>query len=567
MYRKFLNASVLILAAAGALVAQPNPCPHFAPGSTISEPPSLFSQNGKLSVQLTYNFGQADDGNPRFCFATPDGLQSPTLNVSPGDTLTIVVKNNLPQPTSADAMTMSMNASTRCGAAMMNTSSVNLHYHGTNTSPSCHSDEVIHTLINSGETFTYHVSFPLDEPPGLYWYHPHVHGMSEPAVQGGASGAIVVQGIENVQPAVAGLPQRVFVIRDQLMPQGPFEDSLPGGPNPEWDLSVNYVPILYPSYTPGRIEMKPGQKEFWRISNSCANTILDLQLIYDGIPQVIQIVALDGVPTGSQDGTADGTLVPVTDILVPPAGRVEFIVIGPASSVQNALLQTLWVNTGPAGDNVTKRPLFSISPNPNSQDAKSRVPVVNAFAGPKRFAGLVTEQATTSRKLYFSENVYTREFYITVEGQQPTLFSPDHPPAIITRQGAVEDWTIENRTNENHEFHMHQTHFLLLERNGVPVPPEQQQMLDVVDIPFNPNHDPTVYPSSVTVRMDFRGPTVGDFVYHCHILDHEDNGMMAVIRVLPRLQRHAPVREPSDRVVGNSERQENALPRNHSRKR
>jgi FtsP/CotA-like multicopper oxidase with cupredoxin domain len=107
----------------------------------------------------------------------------------------------------------------------------------------------------------------------------------------------------------------------------------------------------------------------------------------------------------------------------------------------------------------------------------------------------------------------------------------DDPPAIITTQGSVEDWVIQNRANENHEFHMHQIHFGLLQRNGKPVPPRERQILDTVDIPYWTGTGP--YPS-VTVRMDFRGPDVGDFVYHCHILDHEDGGMMAIIRVLPR---------------------------------
>jgi hypothetical protein len=109
-----------------------------------------------------------------------------------------------------------------------------------------------------------------------------------------------------------------------------------------------------------------------------------------------------------------------------------------------------------------------------------------------------------------------------------TLFSPDNPPAIVTTQGAVEDWTIENRALENHEFHIHQIHFLLLEQNGVPV--NNGQYLDTIQMPYWSGTGP--YPS-VKVRMDFRGPLIGDFVYHCHILGHEDAGMMAIIRVKP----------------------------------
>ena len=54
----------------------------------------------------------------------------------------------------------------------------------------------------------------------------------------------------------------------------------------------------------------------------------------------------------------------------------------------------------------------------------------------------------------------------------------DAPPAIVTTQGTTEDWTIENRSAENHEFHIHQIHFLLMGRNGKKVSREEKQMLD-----------------------------------------------------------------------------------------
>jgi FtsP/CotA-like multicopper oxidase with cupredoxin domain len=143
---------------------------------------------------------------------------------------------------------------------------------------------------------------------------------------------------------------------------------------------------------------------------------------------------------------------------------------------------------------------------------------------------------TTHRKLYFSEVLSDpsdpnspTNFYITVDGATPVLFDPSNPPSIITKQGAVEDWTIENRALENHEFHIHQIHFLVLEKDGKSV--DDNQYLDTVQVPYWSGTGP--YPS-VKVRMDFRGDTVGDFVYHCHILGHEDSGMMATIRVLPK---------------------------------
>jgi FtsP/CotA-like multicopper oxidase with cupredoxin domain len=363
-------------------------------------------------------------------------------------------------------------------------------------------------------------------------------------VQGGASGAIIVEGIENVQSAVAGLPERVLLIRDQIPDpsisscQTPGTTLPSGATVPSWDVSLNYVPVLCPGFAPAIVEMKPAQREFWRVANASADTIIDLQLKYDGAIQPLQVVALDGVPTGSQDGTMRGRLLTQTDILLAPAARAEFIVTGPSAKVKNATFLTLNVDTGPDGDNDPTRPLATVV-------AKASLPPTSVVPSPSRpvyhelFETLASAPVTAKRTLYFSEVLSDptnpaspTDFFITVDGAAPTLFDPDNPPAIITRQGAVEDWTIQNRSLENHEFHMHQIHFLLLERNGVPVPPEQSQYLDMIQVPYWDGAGP--YPS-VKVRMDFRGMDVGDFVYHCHILGHEDAGMMATIRVLPRL--------------------------------
>ena len=121
------------------------------------------------------------------------------------------------------------------------------------------------------------------------------------------------------------------------------------------------------------------------------------------------------------------------------------------------------------------------------------------------------------------------QFFITVEGQQPRVFEARNPPAITTHLGNVEDWTIENRTAEAHAFHIHQIHFLYTAENGQPIP--DPPLVDTVTIPPWTGTGP--YPN-VTVRMDFRDPEIaGKFVYHCHILDHEDGGMMATIDVKP----------------------------------
>jgi FtsP/CotA-like multicopper oxidase with cupredoxin domain len=560
MRRRFLTCSIILTIIIGATaqlssggsedfyippssIAVPpvvNPCGRPPAGSIVQNPPALFSVGGVLSVSFSYQTTTDADGRNLFCFMTPDGLENPTLHVHPGDHLIINVTNNT--PTTPPVLEINP---PNCGATELTGSSLNMHFHGTNTSPTCHQDEVVNTLINSNQTFTYDVQFPSNEPPGLYWYHPHADMLVEAALQGGGSGAIVVDGIQDFQPAVAGMRQQILLIRDQNVDGNPT----PGGSIPSWDLTLNNIPIAYPEEIPAVIQMLPGERQFWRVSNSSADTIIDLQVLYESVPQNLQIVSFDGVPAGSQDGSGQGEMVNATDILLPPAGRAEFIVTAPPQYVKNASLVTLNINTGPDGDNDPQRTLATIQTSPGAGYATSKhdknVPIAIGPTWPQRFADLASARVDAYRTLYFSEVLSDptnpaspTNFYITELGATPTLFDPNNPPAIITTQGSVEDWTIENQAQENHEFHMHQIHFLVLSQNNFevngsqPDPSIQGQYLDTIQVPFwdgNPDHP---FPS-VTVRMDFRGADIGDFVYHCHIAGHEDGGMMAIIRVEP----------------------------------
>jgi FtsP/CotA-like multicopper oxidase with cupredoxin domain len=142
------------------------------------------------------------------------------------------------------------------------------------------------------------------------------------------------------------------------------------------------------------------------------------------------------------------------------------------------------------------------------------------------------------RHFYFSEKLAdpanpasANEFYLTEDGKKPAMFDPAATePDVTVQSGTVEDWIIENRSNELHDFHIHQLHFLLLDYLGRPV--QEPFLRDTVNVPYY-NAKTLVYPS-VRLRMDFRNPAiVGTFIYHCHILEHEDKGMMGTIRVLP----------------------------------
>ena len=192
---------------------------------------------------------------------------------------------------------------------------------------------------------------------------------------------------------------------------------------------------------------------------------------------------------------------------------MEFIVTTPSVHVHSALFQTRNVDTGPFGDNDPDRPLIALETSFGAKQIAAIVPAVSTAPPVARFAGLAQCKPTAKRKLYFSEALSDptdpsspTNFFITVDGQTPVLFDPHNPPAIVTRQGAVEDWTVENRALENHEFHIHQIHFLLMEMNGVRVP--NPEFLDTVQVPYWSGSGPY---SSVKLRMDIRGPTVGDF--------------------------------------------------------
>src|ERR1700683_1457522 len=151
--------------ARAASVQTEQPCPRYAAGSTIVEPEDLFSSRGVLKLDLTYQTRIDADGNTLYCYTNSDGAQGPTLHVHPGDRLIINFTNGLPAATSSNSahsmpgMIMTGSPSNPCGAVVMNDTSANIHYHGTNTPPLCHQDEVITTLVNSGQSFQYDLQF------------------------------------------------------------------------------------------------------------------------------------------------------------------------------------------------------------------------------------------------------------------------------------------------------------------------------------------------------------------------------------------------------------------------
>jgi FtsP/CotA-like multicopper oxidase with cupredoxin domain len=548
---------------AGAQGVARSRCPRPAVGSTVPEPAELRSRDGELRVDLGIWDEKEADGTSRYCYIDANGEQSPTLRVNPGDLVTLNLKNDLID-LQADVGAHRPHhghvgaANDPCAGEQMTPTSTNLHFHGLSIPSVCHQDDVLRTSIQPRDLpFRYRLRIPADQPPGLYWYHPHIHGFTKMQVLGGASGAIIVEGIERADKAVAGLPERTLIIRDQdlIHPDAPPSKSEPVVPKvllerdgdaanngtgfgkPAKDLSINFVPVPYPDYPPAAIQIRPGSRELWRVLNASAITYLNLAVLFDRKPQPMGLVALDGVPL-NESGTLPADYVSwQTHLGVPPGARVEFIVTGPPAGVRG-LLVTRTVDTGPGGENDPNRALATITASESAPEQGSKLSASPPPPLPPHETWLGDVRPVITRRLYFSEKLLdpnnpnsATEFYLTVDGQTPAPFDRSSGvPSIVAKQGTVEDWIIENRTNELHAFHIHQLHFLLLDTQGRPV--NEPFLRDTVNVPYF-DGKALVYPA-VRLRMDFRDPSsVGEFVYHCHLLEHEDNGMMGLIRVEP----------------------------------
>ena len=554
-------AAVLFLASCCQLL-QAQPCPRPQAGSVVEEPEDLRSHDGVLEVQLTASDAAQPDGSARYCYTDSAGHESPNLRLHPGDLVILHLTNQLTDISNGNTGSMpahmhAHSAANPCSSGIMSPVSTNLHFHGLTIPPVCHQDDVMKTSVQPGDApFEYRFRIPADEPPGLYWYHPHIHGFSKQQLLGGASGALIVEGIERAKKAAAGLPERVFIIRDQdlINPNAPPAKSEPVVPKflidrdgdaanngtgfgkPAKDLSINYVPVPYPDYPPATIEMRPEEKQLWRVLNASAITYLNLAVLFNRSPQPLGLVAMDGVPMNQNDSLKE-SVDPQTHIALPPGARVEFIVTGPSEG-ENALLVTRTVDTGPGGENDPNRMLAKIVASGNAPESRSKLQSSPEPLPPLGETWLAAVSPVRVRHLYFSEKLIDPndptsavEFYLTEAGKDPRMFDMSSDiPNIVAQQGTVEDWIIENRSQELHAFHIHQLHFLLLDYAGRQV--NEEFLRDTVNVPYYNGHS-LAFPS-IRLRMDFRDPnTVGTFVYHCHLLEHEDKGMMGSIRVEP----------------------------------
>src|SRR5229473_2509418 len=463
------------------------------PSGQFPNPPELRAKHHTLS--FTLHAGVTKDGKNSFYF---DGQPiAPTLRLSPGDQLKINYINDLP------AKPQESCAITPC------TDMTNLHFHGLTVSPDAPQDDVLDMMAMPGQSLRYTVQIPKDHPPGLYWYHTHPHGESYRQVLDGMSGALVIEGIESYFQPLAGLPERVLVVRGRSIVNDPQSTDLKQRVELSSDIcgaeseSTEEIFTLNGSVRP-QIEIASGERQFWRLVNASADRYLDLQL--EG--QTFEIVAMDGMPIALHD--PNHRTRSADHVLLPPAGRLEAIVTGPAAGTPRRLISRC-VDTGPDGDPNPAMVLSDVVPH-SAADSTPKISQSSLKPDLKTLDLAAEEKAPPRFIVTFTED--KSGFYINRE-----KFALDAAPMVRAKVGAYQHWKIVNATGELHPMHIHQVHFLAYAENGRPI--ADPLWLDTVNVPYG---------GSVDVIMDFTNPVIrGMSVFHCHLLNHEDKGMMAKI--------------------------------------
>jgi FtsP/CotA-like multicopper oxidase with cupredoxin domain len=368
-------------------------------------------------------------------------------------------------------------------------------------------------IASPGETLHYSVQVPPQQPPGLYWYHTHPHGESYVQDLDGMSGGIVVEGIDRYVPEVRHMRERILVLRDLVFPNDGVEKKRvmesvamqttqcgTAPEDPERAFTINGT--LRP-----QIDISPGEHQFWRIVNASPDRYADLELDSESF----DVVALDGMPLAYHDPSIRKRSM--SHVLVPPAGRVEAIVTGPPAD-SHAALRSRCFDTGPDGDSNPAMILADIvSGQPSNRQALpsqgGAAPVYAVFA-PK-----VLKRVETSQPQFvvtFTED--KQGFYIN--GQK---FEMNAGPMLTVDVGSLQHWRVTNPSREVHPFHIHQVHFLVYAVDNKPV--KEPVWVDTVNVSYG---------SSVDLVMDFTDPIIrGMSLFHCHLLSHEDKGMMAKI--------------------------------------
>ncbi len=391
-----------------------------------------------------------------------------------------------------------------------------------------HEEEGINNEIGEVEFF---FEVPETQSPGTHWYHPHNHGSTDLQVTNGMSGAFIVEDTLNDQFSGAKPADYVFVIQD-IAESAVF---LSGTNNP--------TPLVNGEITPN-VPMRPGEVQRWRLVNATGKGSNLYSINFDGpagaTPPEIYLIAADGVFIKNEQWDNES---PVNQVYLAPGNRIDFLVKAVEAgdfSLNANPLQTNKSEGGHGGGGGGKSELTptpaatpSIKPVPLMSTTVGGDPIVPAMELPEKLPELIPNL----RPILTVDKCQTVEFSVVDSkgpGQAPVFlidgksFDPtyiDHCMVLDT----AEEWTITNTTTVSHPFHIHLNPFFIEKfddpNNKFPDPGRRWQ--DTIIIPAAKGSTP----GKVVIRHRF--PDIADkFVIHCHILGHEDRGMMQAVEVV-----------------------------------
>ena len=500
--------------------------------SLVAGVPTSFPTTGFLTYAWEINDGSNTVNGIANSATKGDSYTGPTLKVNRGDTLRITLLNEL------DNLGNLNIASVEDPAKIITEMPLNNHVHGLHISPNGSSDNVIMTMP-AGQGFVYEYKIADTQPDGLYWIHPHNHIYSTQEVYRGLSSMLIIGSSDSNISQLSTLPERAMSLQYQALNNpGTSAQSLKdftrvGGAGTGQQLSIN-------GKINSTITVNPGQTEVWTIANMTAqieaNFTLKNSTTGSNLPLII--VAQDGVAYSTPV-----TIAPGTPITLGTGGRLSFLVTAPSAG-QNVQLN---FNNNGKGDtfNVNMKsagtPVPSL-PTPTTLTTTGYNPFVDLSIVP---AAEIAENRTVTFSIDPTTGGTAAKFEVNGE-----LFP--NPEIFLQRLNTVEEWTLINNSEVPHPFHYHvndvQVMSIYIPANSrnhagqFDVTSPQQWYQDVINVPsaeVDANNVPVVdangnvtNPGRVVIRMKMLDFT-GAFVYHCHILPHEDRGMMGLNTIIP----------------------------------
>ena len=465
---------------------------------------------------------------------TGDSYPAPTLKVNRGDTLRITLLNEL-EGQAFEALQIPATPIYVDGVLVqppnLTEMPLNNHTHGLHVSPNFSSDNVLLSMP-AGQGFVYEYKIDQAQPDGLYWVHPHNHMYSTEQVARGLSSMLIVGTPDSSIVQLANLPERTMALQAQnvIPAAGSTPQAINGGTGNQLTINGLVNPV---------ITAQPGQTEVWNIANmtSGLTTQFSLKNTTTNTFQDIVVVAQDGVAyntpvtlTAAQQ--AGGTL-----LTLGTGGRYSILVTAPAVAGQSVRLQMNSQNN--AGINNTYNVTMTAS---GTLVSSLPTPTVLTTTGYSAYTDLSTATVAENRTVTFTidpnpaGNGGNSQFQINGE-----VFP--NPQISQPMLNDVEEWTLINNSKVPHPFHYHvndvQVMSMFVPSNNknigmVTVTTPQQWYQDVVLVPAAQvdANGTVITPGRVVIRiknLDF----TGSFVYHCHILAHEDRGMMSLNTVQP----------------------------------